>query len=265
MLMAVSCIVNDLPYPRISPVILEMDVEDALSIDIKESEASVLIHLAEWADERNVKVRSVKFRDSITTSRPSPTGTFDMSRPVKFSLTTYDYSLIWTIRAVRDIERYFSVAGQVGESVIDDVNRRVIFYIPDNVDRRHLNVLSYKLGPEGCLYSDGLSSDTDFSECVEITVSFKGRQEVWRIFADPVEASVTLGEVHPWTRVAWLSAEGVDGEEHGFRYRRSGESQWQSVSGNAITGSGGSFSACIEGLEPETEYECCAWSGTMES
>lgn len=48
---------------------------------------------------------------------------------------------------------------------------------------------------------------------------------------------------------------------NGFRYRASGAAEWIDVSGVALTVDGGTFSACVEGLQPLTSYECCAYSG----
>ena len=66
-----------------------------------------------------------------------------------------------------------------------------------------------------------------------------------------------------WTKVVWLSAEGVSGQKNGFRYREKGTTQWVDVS--EVESAGGAFSVKISDLKPMTEYECVAYSGGEET
>ena len=66
-----------------------------------------------------------------------------------------------------------------------------------------------------------------------------------------------------WTKVVWLSAEGISGQKNGFRYREKGTTQWVDVS--EVESAGGAFSVKISDLKPMTEYECVAYSGKEET
>ena len=66
-----------------------------------------------------------------------------------------------------------------------------------------------------------------------------------------------------WTKVVWLSAEGVSGQKNGFRYREKGTMRWVDVS--EVESAGGAFSVKISDLKPMTEYECVAYSGKEET
>ena len=70
----------------------------------------------------------------------------DLSSIYKFTLSLYqDYD--WIIRANQSIDRYFTVSGQVGSSVIDVPAKRVVAYVPKTMNRRYVDVTSLKLVP----------------------------------------------------------------------------------------------------------------------
>ena len=138
-----GCIHNDLPYPVIVPHITSMDVKDAVDVDIDFENQIVTVYVSETTDLRTVEVKGLEFDQDITKSSIQLIGVHDMTSPIRFVLTTYqDYE--WTLKAVRPVERYFSVAGQVGSSVIDEFNHRVIAMVAENVDISDLTVTSFK-------------------------------------------------------------------------------------------------------------------------
>ncbi|MDE6108703.1 MAG: hypothetical protein K2F72_00245, partial [Muribaculaceae bacterium] len=70
----------------------------------------------------------------------------DLSEPCRVTLAIYqDY--VWTIRGVQEIERYFSVEGQVGAATIDVPAQRVVVYVGKNTDLSRVKLLPCKLGP----------------------------------------------------------------------------------------------------------------------
>jgi len=259
----VSCIKNDLPYPIVNGAFSSIVVDGASSVDIDASARTVVISLPENRDPAKVTVRKVTFVNKETVCVPDITGVHDFTSPMEVNLRTYqDYT--WTISAVQEIQRYFTVMGQVGATVIDVPNRRVIAYVPSGMDLRNIVVSSMKLGPEGITsYSPAAESMHDFSEGIEVNVSFMGRSEVWALYVEQKEQSVEINMIDPWTRRARVLGSGYSDGESGFRYRREGESSWTDVPD--VIRDGGSFSAFIEGLEPETTYECKAFSRSEES
>lgn len=260
-----SCVENDLPYPVVVPVIEKIEVDGALSVNIDQMNCVVNVELTEQADIRRVNVRSITFKDSLTTMSPSITGEQDLSSDKHFVLHTYaDYH--WKMVGEQKIERYFNVSGQVGEAVIDDVNRRVIAYVTKKTDLKKIKVLSVKLGAEGVSeYSEDLMQRTDFSDMVELYVTTHGIREAWHIFIERKDVQMEFKTLVPWTRVVWMAADGVAGEDNGFCYREAGTEWWSEVPQSLIVQEGGSFTCCLDGLDPETEYECYAYSGSLQS
>lgn len=263
LLVLTGCLHNDLPYPHLVPAITEIEVKDAVKVDVDNDRQSVNIVLTETADITKVSIGGVSYSADVTTSEPAVVAVHDLSEPRTVTLHTYqDYT--WTISATQPVERWFNVRGQVGASAVDDVNRRVVVYVNGACDLEKMDITSYKLGPEGISsYEPDLYDVHDFSDEVKVNVSYQGRSEVWRIYMEQTATSVEMNYVEPWTRVAWLSASGVDGNENGFLYREVGSEEWLAVEG--VIDEGGEFSACLEGLEPLTAYECKAFSGEDET
>lgn len=256
---AVSCIRNDIPYPVIVAQISSLSADGTKSVTIDAASSEVLLDLEEATDMKRVNVTKVEFNDPMVKPSAVLIGRHDLSRPFRFILSTYD-DYQWSIRASQTIERYCNVGGQVGASWIDVTNRRVIAYLPQGANLGAVNILSLKLGPsEITTYDPDPSSLTDFRTAQTIDVSYRDVVEQWTIFVEEVEQSVTFDRVDAWSRVAWLSATGVEERSCGFRIRRAGEEQWTEVEGVEVNG--GAFSAAADALEPLTAYECVAYCG----
>ncbi len=255
-----SCIKNDIPYPNVKAEITGLDADGVKSVSIDKASREVVLTLEETADIHRVEIKSMSFNHDSVVPSEMVLGTFDLSSPVTFSLSLYERDFDWTIKAVQPIDRYFTVSGQSGESVIDAGNRRVIFQIPSTVNINNLTVSTMKLGPESISsYSPDIESLHDFTNPVTVTVSYRDVNEDWTIYADRVESVVSIAKPDVWTRVAWLKASGIEGRNNGFRVRKVGDSEWNEV--GDVSSDGGSFRATADGLTPLTEYECVAYSG----
>lgn len=259
----VSCIENDLPYPKIEARIEAMDVDGAESVVIDQNKRTVSIVLSEETDIRQVNVRSISFNDETVTASWDITGIHDFSTKVKVTLRTYE-DFVWEIVTSQPISREFSVSGQMGESFIDAVNRRVIARVSPDVGLASVKVLSMKLGPkEITTYSPSAEELTDFSEAVTVNVLYREHSEAWTIFIEKMETTVRFDAVDAWTGVAWLRASGQEGRNNGFRYRKAGETEWKEA--EDLSSESGMFSAALRNLLPETDYECVAYSGNDET
>lgn len=262
LLVLCGCIDNDLPYPVVPGEFASLEVDDAVSVNIDASRRSVRIEMKESADLSKVRVSSATYTGEPTSCEPEIVGVHDFRSASRFVLHTYqDYP--WTVTATLPIERYFSVKGQIGSTVIDDVNRRVVAYVSPSVDLGNVEVLSMKLGPEGCSYEPSMDRIHDFVEGALVKVRFNGSVEEWYLYLEQAESAVSLEYASAWTRCVWLSGNGVEGADNGFMYRPRGASEWTPVPG--VHSDGGTFSACLDGLEPETAYECLAYSGSDRS
>ena len=263
-----GCISNDIPYPVLVPNITSLEVDGSEKVDIDYAKRTVTIYFPETADLRSVNITSVSFDKEKVTSSVGIVGVHDLSSSnLLVTLHTYD-DYLWRIKAVRDIERYFTVKGQVGSSAIDSENCRVIVSVSKKTDLENIEVTSMKLGPKDgvATYSPSLSeivgSAIDFTQPYQVEVTAFDLTEVWDIYVSVVESSVSLGKVNPWTTEAYVKSTGVAGMENGFQYRKLGADVWTDVPESDITSDGGSFLAHIKNLEPETAYEVLAYCGT---
>lgn len=260
-----GCIKNDVPYPTIVPHITSIDIEGAKSVNIDMDKHRVDVVLDEIVNLKKVKVSGVEIDESMTKLSSEIVGFHDLSKDKEFTLSTYqDY--VWTISATRPIERYFTVEGQIGSSVIDVENHRAIAYVDSATVRRNMNVTSMKLGPRDVTtYSKSRSEIRDFTQEVEVVVTAFGESEKWKLYVDFTGVSVKIDKINPWTREVILDATGVAGKVNGFRLRKKGDTDWTTIKDSGISTNGGAFSTHVYDLEPLTTYECLAFSGKDET
>ena len=125
---------------------------------------------------------------------------------------------------------------------------------------------SLKLGPKGLSsYSLDYSTMKDFTHGVAVDVTAFDLTETWNLFVEVTEASVEITKVNPWAYEAYVTSIGVAGQKNGFRYRLAGVGEWTTVADSDMTSDGGTFTAHIKGLLPETIYEVQAFSGDDSS
>ena len=257
-----GCITNDIPYPVVVPHLTSFEVAGAQSVDVDQDNQIVTVNFAEITDMRSVEIRSVEFDEHEASVDKAITGFHDFTSPFKFIVKTYD-DYVWTVKGVRNVERYFTINGQIGTSVIDAVNCRAIATVGMNADLTALEVTSLKLGPAGLTeYSIEPSQMKDFSEGISVEVTAFGLTEVWTLFVEQTDVSVEIKKVNPWTTEAYITSMGVSGMDNGFFYREKGSSEWIEVAQSDITADGGTFVAHIKSLKAETDYEVYAYCGT---
>lgn len=268
-ILLVSCVKNDIPYPVVVPHILTVDAEGTKSVDIDNDNRTVTLVLEESTDLRDVKIKG--YTTDIDEKRLSVSdeivGRHDLTSPWLVTLSTWqDYQ--WQFVAERPVERYFTIEGQVGATVMDVANHRAIAYASKTVNLSDVRVKSLKLGPKGVsTYSMNINDIRKFVDSdgnavsVEIEVRSFGDSEYWTLFVEHSDISVNVKNVNVWTKEVYLTAVGVEGQANGFRYRVVGASGWTDVSGDAITADGGQFTAHVTGLEPATTYEFYAYTG----
>ena len=254
--MLTSCIKNDLPYPKIEEYITQLAAEgqirDAL-IDSTEFKATVF--LDETVDIENVRFTSFEVSPGAEVSPNLLEGTFNMSTPKVVRLSRYqEYD--WIVSAEQNIERYFTIAGQIGETAIDAVGHRVVVKVPESASLSRLNLTSVKLGPAGIttLSPDLKPGPIDLSSPLKVAVTAWGRTVDWTIYAEKTELSVQTTSVDAWCQVAWAYGSCLDTMKGGFRYRADGSDEWTDVPESAVSQSGGTFSACIPHLVPLQKY-----------
>lgn len=258
-----GCIKNDIPYPRIPQEILSLQAEGEIgstAIDTKALTADIT--LAEDVDIRKVRFTEFTYTEGATSSVDLTDGTYDLTSPLKVTLSLYQ-NYEWIITASQPIARYFTVSGQVGESHIDVVGRRVVLYVPVTADRSQLKLTSIKLGPENVttmVPALQAGDIIDASKPFHISVSAFGETEDWTVYVDVTDAKVTTTQVDAWTKVIWAYGTAMEGADNGFEYRMSGAPFWTRVDQQYVTISGGAFSCYIPHLQPLTSYDVRAVS-----
>lgn len=254
-----SCIENTIPYPVVEIDILTYEGE-GFRASIDPTTRTVTLTLEEETDITQVKVTSVTITEEGSSSIPL-TGTFDLRTPIDVTLSLYqDY--YWTIRAVQPIERYFTVAGQIGETVIDTESRTATVYVAEGSDLNAVTVTSLKLGPRGVTtMTPSIEELTSFVSVRYVYLQYpalKGVQERWQLYVLETDVKVAFTAADAWATMAWLYGAAEEGTQVGFRYRMAGEEAW--IDAPRAEQSGGTFTACVRGLKPETDYEFIAYS-----
>lgn len=262
---AASCISNDLPYPWIMPNVEGFEVEsvdaeghELLSgrVEIDSVESTITIPLTEWANIKAVKVVKCELSDGSTCvdanvfSKP-----LDLSKPLEVEFEKYERKITWTIIGVQPIERYFKVSSQIGSSIIDVENRTIRALVPEGQNMEKIHVNEIKLGTYNSTMTPNLTGENvDFTEPVAVDLDEYGDVTSWTITVEPTSVTVFIDQVDAWTRVAWVYGSAEVGKKNGFEYRQADSDLWIEVPQEDITHDGGSFKACIKGLEPQSQY-----------
>ena len=257
-----SCLKNDIPYPRIQANFLSFEVDGALkSSEVDSTNKVVTVYLKESTDIKNVRVAAYSITPNSTISGVNFMENIDLSSDIYVTLSLFqDY--LWTIKGVQDVNRYFSVANQVGTTTIDVIGKRVVAAVPADTDTTAVKIQSIKLGPEGStMIPDITGKSVDFTNPVSIEVIDHGRSQQWTIYVNTTEATVSTSRVDAWTNVAWVYCEAQEGVESSVEYRKATDTEWKTVPESWITKNGGSYYARLIHLDAETKYVARAVSG----
>ena len=223
-----GCIQNDLPFPRIPQNIIAVSaVGESKQAYIDSIAFEVNLYLDETVDIENVSFSEYRITPGATSDPDLLEGTYDFSSPVYVTLSRFqDYD--WKLIANQDIVRYFQVAGEVGESIVDPVGHRVIVNMPAGTDLANLTLQRVKLGPEG-ITSITPSLDPgplDLSYPLRVVVACHGRYEYWTIYAQFTETIVSTTSVDAWSKVIWAYGNGPADVKNGFEYKKEGSEEW---------------------------------------
>ncbi|MDE7452650.1 MAG: PCMD domain-containing protein [Paramuribaculum sp.] len=260
---AASCIKNDIPYPHIQPNILAVEAEhQSRTAAIDSVERNVTLFLDEDADLQDVRLASLTLSKGATCPDTAMiVEGLNLTEPVEIKFAVY-YDYVWTFSAVQSIERYFTVANQVGASQIDVENHTASAMVPSELPLDEVVVRSLKLGGGTAVMSPDLVGKTvDFTQPVKVTVTEFGREQEWTVSVTQTDVAVNIERVDAWTKVAWIYATAEEGRTVSFEYRLTGVDVWTQVPQGWVTVSGGNFNARIINLLPESTYEVRAVSG----
>ena len=271
-----ACIHNDLPYPWVQPNVSEFEVqaEDAdghpllaAPVQVDSASRTITMYLTEWANPKDIRVTQWELSDGSKCLDPQIFDEpLDLTSPVEVLFELYNREYTWTISAVQEIERYFTVASQIGTAEIDADAHTVTATVAMGQPLDAVTVRSLKLaGPLAELTPAMVGEKVDFTDPVKVTVSEFGEDTEWSITVTQTEVSVSLERADAWTNVAWLYADAEVGKDNGFEYRKAADDEWIVVPAEWITHDGGSFSARLIHLEPQTTYVARATSDDEHS
>ncbi len=256
-----GCIKNDIPYPRVQANFLTFTVEgESQSAVIDSATRVVNLTLGEEADIYSVNVTGYTVTPGAVVEEGVLDKPLNLTKPTAVMLKIYQ-EYWWVIKATQNIERYFSISGQIGTSIIDVPAKRVVVTMPEGTDLTSLKVLSMKLGAVGSTVTPDIAGSViSLKKPLEVTITNHGREEIWTIYAELTESTVTTERVDAWTNVAWLYGQAQEGKSNGFEYRRGNSDEWIKVPEAWITYNGGSFTARLVHLDAGTEYAARAYS-----
>ena len=257
LMMLAGCIKNDLPYPRIQQNILQISADgESKTATIDSSRFVATVYLNEWVDIKKVSFKEFEISPEGTASPDLSEGTYDLSTPLSVELTRYQ-TYQWIIKAEQQIERYFTIEGQIGESVIDVAGLRVIVNVPDNADLSSLTVESIKLGPERITTYNPVmvaGNKYDFIRPFVVSVNYNGIEEEWTIYVQTVASNVSTESVDAWSRVIWAYGTCASDKTGSFQYKEADKEEWIDVDPSWVTQNSGALTCRIPHLQPLTEY-----------
>lgn len=258
-----GCIKNDIPYPRIPQYILSLAAEGEMKeADIDSLNYRATVYLDETVDIRNVRFTEFSYSEGASVDPNLLDGTFDMSTPIVVNLSKYQ-NYPWLVTADQTIERYFNIEGQIGETTVDEIGRRIVVRVPETADLAKLTLLSLKLGPEG-LYTmvpDLKPGVIDLSRPLRVAVTCWDRTEDWTVYVEKTELIVQTSRVDAWSQVIWAYGDGPADVENTFQYRPDDSEEWIDVPKENVRQTAGAFSVRIDHLTPLTKYVVRAVSG----
>lgn len=257
MVILAGCIHNDLPYPKIQQNILKLKAEgESKTAVIDSTNLVATVFLEEWTDIKNVSFLEFEISMDGVSDPDLLEGTYDLTTPLKVELTRYQ-TYTWLVKAEQNITRYFTLEGQVGESIIDPVGRRVIVNVPETANLMALTLESIKLGPEGITTYNPVmveGNKYDFTHPFIISISYNDVVEEWTIYVQTVASTVSTERADAWSQVIWVYGTCTSDANGSFQYKKSSETVWQDVDDAWVTQTSGTLSCYIPHLTPLTEY-----------
>ena len=257
-----SCIENDIPYPVIEMEIQEIDIEGIVgSPTIDRANRKITVTLAENTDIRNVKITAIKCSEGATLSRDM-VGTFDFRYPQYVTLSLYQ-DFEWVIVANQNIDRRFTVIGQIGETEWDTSRNMAKVYRRSDFGLDTVTVTQLRFGPKPEYDYPEASTLRNFNNAEHTQTAIVdafGRREIWRLVVEPKEVQVDITRAVAGSKVVWLKAIGIDGAQSGFRYRAKGEEQWIECEQSWYSSRGGIIEATVRHLTPKKEYEIIGYA-----
>ena len=268
MILAASCIKNDISYPRIIAEITAFEVEGQKNVTIDPATRSVLVELGETADIKALNLVKLQYTDEAELMTPVDS-VIDLSRQITLTFKTYQ-EYVWTISAVQPIERYISVENQVGDAEFDVENKIAYVYVMEDQDLMKVTINDMKLEPEGSVVvsTKGQTSVAGAAVVDSVAVNFpatldcvlirsfyvehKGNLIKWDVkFLNKV-VDLEISKVNAWCYSAEISAVSKGGDATRIEYKQASASAWTEVAEKTVDGV--KITAELSRLKAGTQY-----------
>lgn len=277
--LAVSCIKNDLSYPRIVADITSFAVEGQKSVEIDAAARTVSVVLEENADITALPLLDFTFTEAAVLIDTLPP-VLDLSSPVTVTLRTYqDY--VWTITADQPIERYIKVRNQIGEADFNLSERMAYVHVPEDQALSAITIEDMKLEPEGSYVIS--TTGTVIEDSMEVTetqevnlpmtldctliryfdVEYNEDTVRWALKVLPKQIDLEISSVNAWCYSAEVKAVSKTGENPVVEFRTSSSSSWTQAEDMVLTGR--EVSVTLSRLKADTEYSVRIVDGELVS
>ncbi len=291
LLTVTSCkIENDIPYPIVDGSITAFEVEGQCDANgnssnqttINKNDRTIALYVDDTVDLTKLRITKLTVSNDAslvidstlcTNYSKFPTTGFEsldaipvssdtrvnFSHPVNLTLQTYqDY--IWKITVQQIVTRNIVLENQIGNAVVDEINRNVIVYVAQEQPLDQIKVTSFKLGGEhGSVYPDPTTTTYyDFSQPCTFFVS-RGWEETslqWTVYVYHAD-SETTNETTIFSRATSASLSGSiqSGKRPTITYKKETDSEWNAVADADIHVNGTSYTTTLQGLEPGSNYQ----------
>lgn len=190
----------------------------------------------------------------------------DFTSTVHFTLKTHQ-DFDWVVSVEQVIAREVEVEGQVGDAVIDPVNRTVIIYVSQNTDISDLRVKRFSIGGQHGKVNPDIQAmgSYDFSSLpttVFVQNAWAEYSYEWQVFVYKTEAKTELtAQAFGRTVDAVVSGTKPGDDVLLLEYKVQGETNWSVVPASNIEVNGINYTARIRQLRESTTYLYRATAG----
>ncbi len=253
MLLFSGCIVNDIPYPIVQANIAEFEITGQVSSTINTEAMRVEVTLPETVYIKEAKVAKYRAEEGVkSTPEPSVGEVIDLSSPYSMVLTVYqDYK--WEIVATQNVERKFTVDGQVGEATFDVENLTATAKVSEGFSMSSIKVRSLKLAPIGSIIAQSIDQLTDFTTPQKVTVTYRDEVQEWTLSV--VESTIMTSQpAEIWAKSVMLSGDVYpkDNSVYGFEIK-SVDGEFAKVDESTLTLEGSTLTSLVA-VEPSSTY-----------
>lgn len=252
-LLTVSCIDNDIPYPLVYGNITEFEVEGQVGeAKIDNETRTVTIEVADSIDLANLQI--VKFATNPEANSAYTAGSvINCVNDADVLVETYQ-QWHWTIRATQKFAPRIRMHGQLGEMRI--IDNTISIYVSSLSDA-YATDLRLAAGP--VTYEPDITKPSNLGAITTITATSYGVSTQYVLILNEVKVPyVTIKKTEPWAKFCHVSVEAlcIEPTKSMVEYRVQGEEQWQKSGLVPVdAGLNDVYTVTLKKLQPSTTYE----------